>query len=136
MRSRILDPETGKDVPQGQQGEMLLAGPNIMLGYLNRPEANEETLVKDEEGTVWLRTGDIARVDEEGWFYIMDRLKELIKVKGFRALRSSSSLPSPVELTFSLVRSKRNRGPSRRTRSHPPRVPLRLRLRRNRSLGR
>ncbi|BGP32033.1 hypothetical protein JCM10296v2_003812 [Rhodotorula toruloides] len=95
MRSRILDPETGKDVPQGQQGEMLLAGPNIMLGYLNRPEANEETLVKDEEGTVWLRTGDIARVDEEGWFYIMDRLKELIKVKGFQV--------PPAELEATLL---------------------------------
>lgn len=89
MRSRILDPETGKDVKPGEQGEMLLAGPNIMLGYLNRPEANKETLVKDEQGTVWLRTGDIARVDDEGWFYIMDRLKELIKVKGFRAFRFS-----------------------------------------------
>ncbi|TNY20897.1 AMP binding protein [Rhodotorula diobovata] len=84
MRGRIVDPETNKDVKQGESGEMLLAGPNIMLGYLNRPEANAETLVKDAEGTTWLKTGDIARVDEEGLFYITDRLKELIKVKGFQ----------------------------------------------------
>ncbi|BGP39960.1 hypothetical protein JCM10449v2_003918 [Rhodotorula kratochvilovae] len=84
MRGRIVDPETGKDVARGEQGEMLLAGPNVMLGYLNRPEANAETLVRDEEGTVWLKTGDIARVDDEGWFFILDRLKELIKVKGFQ----------------------------------------------------
>lgn len=85
MRGRIVDPTTGKDVAPGAEGEMLLAGPNVMLGYLNRPEANKETLVTDEHGTVWLRTGDIARVDEDGFFYILDRLKELIKVKGFRA---------------------------------------------------
>ncbi|GAA5896926.1 hypothetical protein JCM8208_006114 [Rhodotorula glutinis] len=84
MRGRIVDPETNKDVKQGEVGEMLLAGPNIMLGYLNRPEATAETLVKDAEGTTWLKTGDIARVDEKGLFYITDRLKELIKVKGFQ----------------------------------------------------
>ena len=54
-----------------------------MLGYLNRPEANAETLVEDSTGR-WLRTGDIALVDEDGFFFITDRLKELIKVKGFQ----------------------------------------------------
>lgn len=80
MRARIVDPETDKDVLDGGSGELLLQGPNIMLGYLNRPEANAETLVKNEDG-VWLKTGDIARVDERGFFFITDRLKELIKVK-------------------------------------------------------
>ncbi|BGP55422.1 hypothetical protein JCM8202_003750 [Rhodotorula sphaerocarpa] len=95
MQARIVDPETGKDAPRGETGEMLLAGPNIMLGYLNRPEANKETLVTDEKGTIWLRTGDIARVDEDGWFMITDRLKELIKVKGFQV--------PPAELEATLL---------------------------------
>ncbi|GJN89353.1 hypothetical protein Rhopal_002333-T1 [Rhodotorula paludigena] len=95
MRGRIVDPTTGKDVAPGAEGEMLLAGPNVMLGYLNRPEANKETLVTDEHGTIWLRTGDIARVDEDGFFYILDRLKELIKVKGFQV--------PPAELEATLL---------------------------------
>lgn len=94
MRARIVDPETDKDVAPGEAGELLMAGPNIMLGYLNRPEANKETLVADSEGTVWLKTGDIARVEDgkKGWFWITDRLKELIKVKGFRALPFSNRI--------------------------------------------
>ena len=53
-----------------------------MLGYLNRPDATAETLVKDAEGRIWLKTGDIAYVDEDGFTYITDRAKELIKVGG------------------------------------------------------
>ncbi|GAA5963312.1 hypothetical protein JCM8115_000973 [Rhodotorula mucilaginosa] len=97
MRARIVDPETDKDVAPGEAGELLMAGPNIMLGYLNRPEANKETLVTDSEGTVWLKTGDIARVEDgkKGWFWITDRLKELIKVKGFQV--------PPAELEATLL---------------------------------
>lgn len=62
---------------------MLLQGPNVMLGYLNRPEANAETLISDKDG-VWLKTGDIAYVDPEGYYFVTDRLKELIKYKGFQ----------------------------------------------------
>lgn len=85
MKARIVVPDTGKDAEAGAEGELWMAGPNIMLGYLNRPQANKETLV-EEQGTIWLRTGDIARVEDgqKGWFFITDRLKELIKVKGFR----------------------------------------------------
>ncbi|SCV74333.1 BQ2448_6765 [Microbotryum intermedium] len=83
MRGRIVDPETGKDVEPGQQGEMWLQGPNMMLGYLNRPEANADTLVDDSHGR-WLKTGDIAWVDNKGYYFITDRLKELIKYKGFQ----------------------------------------------------
>lgn len=104
MQARIVDPETGKDAARGETGEMLLAGPNIMLGYLNRPEANKETLVTDEKGTIWLRTGDIARVDEDGWFMITDRLKELIKVKGFREPQARRRLQEDLHsLTRSLL---------------------------------
>ncbi|GAA5824248.1 hypothetical protein JCM11251_001581 [Rhodosporidiobolus azoricus] len=97
MQARLIDPESGKDVPRGEAGELWLAGPNVMLGYLNRPEANAETLVQDPlyPGTTWLRTGDIGHVDKEDNFYISDRLKELIKVKGFQV--------PPAELEATLL---------------------------------
>ncbi|UWQ21971.1 AMP-binding protein [Jannaschia sp. W003] len=78
--ARIVDPETGRDMGQGEEDELWVRGPQVMTGYLNRPEATAETLV---EGG-WLRTGDIARFDADGYLFIADRLKELIKVKGFQ----------------------------------------------------
>ncbi|GAA5897590.1 hypothetical protein JCM6882_003526 [Rhodosporidiobolus microsporus] len=97
VKARLVDPESGKDVARGESGELWLAGPNVVLGYLNRPKANEETLVQDPKypGTTWLRTGDIAYVDEKGNFYISDRLKELIKVKGLQL--------APAELEGTLL---------------------------------
>lgn len=74
---------TGEDLGPGKEGELLIQGATIMLGYLNRPDATAETLMTDSEGT-WLRTGDIGFVDTEGFFFITDRLKELIKYKGFQ----------------------------------------------------
>lgn len=72
------DPEL-KGLPENEQGELLLRGPQVMLGYLNNKEATEEMIIDG-----WLRTGDLAYYDNEGSFYITDRLKELIKVKGFQ----------------------------------------------------
>jgi 4-coumarate--CoA ligase len=63
-------------------GELWCTGPNIMKGYWQNPKATEETLHYDADGTKWLKTGDIAYVDEAGHFFIVDRKKELIKVKG------------------------------------------------------
>jgi acyl-CoA synthetase (AMP-forming)/AMP-acid ligase II len=81
MECRIVDPETGEDVEQpGERGELWMRGPNIMKGYLNNDEATRETI--DEDG--WLHTGDVAVVDEDGYFAIVDRVKELIKYKGFQ----------------------------------------------------
>lgn len=77
---RIVDVETGEDVPAGETGELLVKGPNIMLGYLGRDDATRDTL--DPDG--FLHTGDIARVDDDGVFWIVDRLKELIKYKGYQ----------------------------------------------------
>lgn len=78
VEARIVDVGTDEDLGPGQDGEIRVRGPNIMFGYLNNPQANRSTF--DEQG--WLRTGDIGHFDKEGYLYITDRLKELIKVKG------------------------------------------------------
>jgi acyl-CoA synthetase (AMP-forming)/AMP-acid ligase II len=77
---RIVDVETGADTPVGTAGELLVRGPQVMRGYLNEPAATAATL--DADG--WLHTGDIGRVDADGYFTIVDRLKELIKYKGYQ----------------------------------------------------
>ena len=76
----IIDTETGKPLGFNQTGELLLRGPQVMLGYMDNPEATASTL--DING--WLHTGDMARVDQDGFFYIVDRLKELIKCNGYQ----------------------------------------------------
>jgi 4-coumarate--CoA ligase len=75
MEARFVSPTTGKDVPVGQEGELWVRGPNVMKGYHNNPKATAETI--DSEG--WLHTGDIGYVDKDGFYYIVDRIKELIK---------------------------------------------------------
>lgn len=80
VESRIVDPETGQDQPIGQRGELWVRGPMVMKGYLNNPEATAETI--DDDG--WLHTGDVAIVDDDGFFSIVDRIKELIKYNGFQ----------------------------------------------------
>jgi acyl-CoA synthetase (AMP-forming)/AMP-acid ligase II len=77
---RLVDIGTDEDVEPGERGELLIRGPQVMKGYLNNPEATAHTI--DDDG--WLHTGDIARVDEDGRFWIVDRLKELIKYKGYQ----------------------------------------------------
>ena len=77
---RLVDVDTGEDVGVREAGELLVRGPQVMRGYLNNPEATATAI--DDEG--WLRTGDIATVDDDGYFAIVDRVKELIKYKGFQ----------------------------------------------------
>jgi 4-coumarate--CoA ligase len=89
--SRIVDPESGKDLGIGEDGEIWVKGPQVMPGYLNNAGATAATI--DEDG--WLHTGDVGHVDDDGHFTIVDRLKELIKFKGFQV--------PPAELEALLV---------------------------------
>jgi len=75
---RIVNPETGEDVPVGEPGELLIRGPQVMKGYWHKPEETAQAL---RDG--WLWTGDIARMDEDGYFYIVDRKKDVIIAGGF-----------------------------------------------------
>ncbi len=77
--SKITDLETGEDLPVGQVGELCVKGPQVMKGYWNMPEETKQVLTEDG----WLKTGDIARMDEEGYFFIVDRKKDMIIAGGY-----------------------------------------------------
>jgi acyl-CoA synthetase (AMP-forming)/AMP-acid ligase II len=77
---RVVDPATGDDAAPGEDGELWIRGPQVMLGYLNCPDATRATI--DADG--WLHTGDLGHADADGHFFIVDRLKELIKYKGMQ----------------------------------------------------
>jgi len=89
--TRIVAPDTGTDQPVGERGEVWVRGPQVMLGYLNNAEATAETI--DADG--WLHTGDIGIIDEHAHMSIVDRMKELIKFKGFQV--------APAELEALLI---------------------------------
>jgi len=78
--ARIVDLEGGEDVATGERGELLVRGPQVMLGYLNDAQATASAI--DADG--WFHTGDVATVDPDGYFHIVDRAKELIKYKGYQ----------------------------------------------------
>lgn len=80
MEAKIVDPDTGKALPVNRTGELWLKGPTVMKGYFSNPEATSSTL--DSIG--WLRTGDLCYIDEDGFIFVVDRLKELIKYKGYQ----------------------------------------------------
>lgn len=80
IQGKIVDPGTGEALGPGQQGELWLRGPNIMKGYVGDNAATAETLTSDG----WLKTGDLCYFDSDGFLYIVDRLKELIKYKAYQ----------------------------------------------------
>jgi acyl-CoA synthetase (AMP-forming)/AMP-acid ligase II len=90
MEAKVVDMATGQPLGTNQNGELCYRGPNIMKGYLNNPEANAKTLVDG-----WLHTGDIGYVDDDGYFYVVDRFKEFIKHKGYQV--------APAELEGLLI---------------------------------
>jgi acyl-CoA synthetase (AMP-forming)/AMP-acid ligase II len=77
---KVMDPVSGAELGPGEQGEVWIRGPQVMTGYLNHPEATAAML----DGDGWLRTGDIGSVDADGYLFVVDRLKELIKYKGYQ----------------------------------------------------
>ena len=103
---KIVDIDSGAELGPNKEGELLVKGPQVMKGYLNNPEATAEVMDGD-----WFHTGDIGYADEDGYFYIVDRLKELIKYKGFQvppaelealllshpAIADAAVIPSPDE---------------------------------------
>ena len=106
---RVVDPATGQDVAPGEDGEIWIRGPQVMLGYFNRPDETRATI--DDEG--WLHTGDIGHADADGDFFIVDRLKELIKYKGMQIARRSSRavlLSHPAVADAAVVAAQGRRG--------------------------
>jgi long-chain acyl-CoA synthetase len=84
---RIVDPATGRELPVGQQGEILIRNPGVFKGYLNNPEGTTATLRNG-----WVYTGDIGRFDQDGYLYFLGRIKEMIKCSGY------SVFPEDVEV--------------------------------------
>jgi acyl-CoA synthetase (AMP-forming)/AMP-acid ligase II len=89
--ARIVDPASGDDAAPGETGELWFRGPQAFKGYLNQPASTAATITSDG----WVRTGDLGRIDADGYLYVTDRLKELIKVKAFQV--------APAELEALLV---------------------------------
>ena len=91
VESRVVNPLTLEEVPQGETGEIITSGPQVFKGYWNNPKATQEALM-EIDGKIFLRTGDLAREDEEGYFFMVDRLKRMINASGFNVW------PAEVEL--------------------------------------
>lgn len=81
--ARIVDPDTLHELPAGEVGEIVVHAPQVMQGYWRPPEANEEAFVP-LDGKRFLRTGDLARIDEDGYFFMADRLKRMINASGYK----------------------------------------------------
>jgi long-chain acyl-CoA synthetase len=82
VNAAIVDVDGTEFMPVDEVGELILNGPNIMQGYWKRPESYQETFL-EFDGKKWLRTGDLVRMDEEGYFHFFDRKRDLIKFKGY-----------------------------------------------------
>ena len=83
MMMKIVEINTEIEALIGQEGELCIHGPAVMLGYLDKPEETAKTLRRHEDGKIWLHTGDIATMDKDGFFYFKIRLKRMIKSSGF-----------------------------------------------------
>ena len=80
---KIVKPNTEIELPYGEEGEIILAGPTVMKEYTNNKEETEQVLHKDEYGTIWLHTGDLGVMDEDGFIYFKGRIKRLIITSGY-----------------------------------------------------
>ena len=80
---KIVKPGTEEELPYGQEGEILLSGPTVMSGYMNHPEETAQTLRTHEDGLTWVHTGDLGKMDEEGFVYFKGRAKRMIVSSGY-----------------------------------------------------
>ena len=104
VECRVVDPDTGADLGPGEAGELLVRSPSAMVGYLDDAAATAATI--DDDG--WLHTGDIVTVDADSWYRVVDRIKELIKVKGFQVAPAELEdllLTHPAVADAAVVRS-------------------------------
>jgi fatty-acyl-CoA synthase len=81
--ARVVDPETLRELPAGETGEVVVHGPQVMRGYWNNEQATQDSFI-ELDGKRFLRTGDLAKVDEDGYFFMVDRLKRMINAAGFK----------------------------------------------------
>ena len=81
--ARVVDPDTFHELPPGEVGEIVVHGPQVMQGYWRNPKADAETFI-ELDGKRFLRTGDLARVDEDGYVHMVDRLKRMINASGYK----------------------------------------------------
>lgn len=79
VEMRVVDVETGEELPPGAPGEIVVRGPNVMLGYWRRPEETAEAMRGG-----WFHTGDVGRMDDEGYFFVEDRVKDMVNVGGMK----------------------------------------------------
>ena len=91
---KIVKPDTEEELPFGEAGEICLAGPTVMLGYLDHPEETARTLRKHADGLTWVHTGDLGTMDEDGFIYFKQRIKRMIVTSGYNVY------PSQLENIF------------------------------------
>jgi len=85
---RIVALEEGNtQVPMGEEGELICSGPQVMTGYLNKPEETKNAL-REHDGKIWMHTGDVGRMDDDGFVYVVDRVKDMIIVGGYKVFSS------------------------------------------------
>jgi fatty-acyl-CoA synthase len=81
--ARVIDPETLQELPQGEAGEIIICGPEVFQGYWKRPDATAQAFI-EHDGKRFFRSGDLGRIDEDGYFFMTDRLKRMINASGFK----------------------------------------------------
>ena len=101
----IVKPDTDEVVPYGEEGEIILRGPSVMKGYINNPVENEKTLRRLADGNIWLYTGDLGRMDEDGYVYFSQRMKRMIISNGYNIYpsRIENALDGCEEVAYSCV---------------------------------
>jgi fatty-acyl-CoA synthase len=109
--SRVVDPQTLAELPPGEVGEIITSGPQVFAGYWRKPEANAECFV-EIDGKRFFRTGDLGKVDEDGYFFLVDRLKRMINVAGYKvwpAEVESMLYAHPSVLEAAIIRTRETR---------------------------